>query len=92
MLTRAEMVIVIMFAEKLIVMYYVMQHVHHGVRGIVILVVMGWPLVIFYILFKRFFLFHIKYMRKGNELWKSDNARGITRMSDDQRLGSTMII
>ena len=31
-------------------------------------------------------------MRKGNESGKSDNARGITRMSDDQRLGLTMII
>ena len=37
-------------------------------------------------------MFHIKYMRKEDELWKSDNARGITRMSDDQRLGLTMII
>ena len=31
-------------------------------------------------------------MRKGNESGKSNNARGITRMSDDQRLGLTMII
>ena len=31
-------------------------------------------------------------MRKGNESVKSDNAGGITRMSDDQRLGLTMII
>ena len=31
-------------------------------------------------------------MRKGNESGKSDNARGITRMSDDQRLGLTMTI
>jgi hypothetical protein len=31
-------------------------------------------------------------MRKEDELWKSNDTRGITRMSDDQRLGLTMII
>lgn len=31
-------------------------------------------------------------MRKGNELWRPDNARGIARMNDDRRLGLTMII
>jgi hypothetical protein len=34
---------------NLVVMYCVMQRVQHGVRGIVILVVMGWPLVKKYI-------------------------------------------
>ena len=45
-----------------------------------------------YFFIQTFFLFHIKYMRKGNESGRSDNARGITRMSDDQRLGLIMII
>ena len=31
-------------------------------------------------------------MRKGNESGKSDNAGGIVRMNDDQKLGLTMII
>ena len=34
-----------------------------------------------------FFLFHIKYMRKEDALWKSNDTRGIARMSDDKRLG-----
>jgi hypothetical protein len=75
---------------NLVVMDCVMQRVQHGVRGIVILVVMGWPLYKNFI--QTFFLFHIKYMRKEDELWKSNDTRGITRMSDDQRLGLTMII